>query len=111
MEQVELDWVFAVEAPVEADWRSIEFSGLATFWVDRSGEEARWVQIATSVDSMAMVNCVVQSVVGADWKWVDRGGSQVRGMEGQGVATLGKVEVPEHAMGYPGRRLALVLSL
>jgi hypothetical protein len=107
----DIDWVFAIEAPVEGDWRSVAFSGVATFAVSGVGGASVWEQLATSVDSMAMVNCVVQSVVQPDWKWMSRDGSQVRGMEGQGVATVGKVEIPNHAMVYQGRRRGLVCSV
>jgi hypothetical protein len=111
MSSEELDWVLALEAPVEGDWRSTEFSGVATFSVEQDELGEDWSQLATSIDSMAMVNCVVQSVVRPTWRWIDRGGSQVRGMEGQGVSTLGKVEIPGHAMVYQGRRRALVCSV
>ncbi len=68
MDSEAIEWVLAMEAPVEADWRSIEFSGIATFSVagDASGET--WTPLATSVDSMAMVNCVVESVIKETWR-------------------------------------------
>ncbi len=94
MEQHEVMWVFAMEAPEEADWKSVEFSGVATFTVAEGQQAGRWRQIATSIDSMAMVNCVTRDTVRDDWFWESRGGSQVRGMEGQGVATSGRVRVP-----------------
>jgi hypothetical protein len=68
------EWVLAVEAPVEDDWRAVQFSGACTFTVEHDGEGAVWKQLPTAFDSMAMVNCVVSEAVQPHWKWIERVG-------------------------------------
>ena len=79
------EWVLAASVPVESDWRSVEFSGLATFTVTQGSEGAVWDQITTAVDSMAMVNCVLAAVVQAHWIFVSTDECMVKGMGGAGV--------------------------
>ena len=105
------EWVLSAEVPEESDWQSIEFSGLATFSVEVGDAGTIWHLITTAVDSMAVVNCVLASVVQSHWAFVSTEECTVKGLGGKGVGTKGKVEIPNHAMVYQGRQRGLACSV